>query len=138
MKILSLIDENGDKNYIGYTGNQNVIKAFIEITYLTNRESEVWVDELDDLTTARRITSYELSFPRNQWSIYKVVTTITTKNGIKLEHKMGVLHSAYSDNAVKNFVYEYFSEFEGIHVELIEQKLDNLDIVLDGYMVVDE
>lgn len=138
MKILSLIDENGNENYIGYTENQNVIKAFTEITYLTNRESEVWVNELDDLTTVRRITPYELSSPRNQWSIYNVTTTIVTKNGMKLEHKMDVLHSAYSDNAVKNFVYEYFSEFDGVHVELIEQKLDNLDVILDGYVVVNE
>lgn len=138
MKILSLIDENGNKNYIGYTGNKNVVKAFTEITYLTNRDLEVWIDELDGLTTARRITPYELSSPRNQWSIYNVITTIVTKNGMKLEHKMDVLHSAYSDNVVKTFVYEYFSEFDGVHVELIEQKLDNLDVILDRYVAVNE
>lgn len=138
MEILSLINENGDKKYIGYTDNQSIVRAFIEIINLTNKESEVWIDELDSLTTVRKIKPYELSHPRNQWSVYNVITMIKTKNGMNLEHRMDILHSSYNNNAVKNFVYDYFSEFEGIHVELIEQKLDNLDTALEGYIVVND
>lgn len=145
MKILSLIDENGDKNYIGYTGNQNVVKSFTEITYLTNRDSEVWVEELDDLTTIRSITPYELSYSRNQWSIYQVSANIHTKDGWKLEPKIDILHSSYNENIVKVHIYEYISkEFssiikgEVIDIEVVEKKLDNLDATLKGYVVEEE
>lgn len=141
MKIISIIDGD-NKNYMGFTDNENVVSVIAEISYLTNRECDVREVKLEDLTTIKKISNYDLFFPRNHWSIYQVSANINTKDGWKLEHKIDILHSSYNETIVKMHVYEHIiKEFssiineEGIDIEVVEQKLNNLDTTLKGYVV---